>query len=225
MRKKTHIKICGLREPEHAIAAAKLGADFLGLVFARSKRQVTPEQATAVARAVRAALPQPPAIVGVFAGSPAPDVNRIAEECGLDLVQLSGRESWAYASQIARPVIKVIHIDEAGFGPEGLATIATHCAEASLRGHRVLLDSASDRVMGGSGKTFDWAIAAELSREFDFLLAGGLTPANVADAVTIANPWGVDVSSGVETGGVKDIAKIEAFITAARNAQVYHRRN
>jgi phosphoribosylanthranilate isomerase len=214
-----HIKICGLRELEHALAAALRGADFLGLVFAPSRRQVTVAQAKKVISHVRNQSSAVPMFVGVFVNAPAEQVNQVAEECQLDYVQLSGRESWAYTTTLSRPVIKVIHMDEAGIGPEGLATLAKTCAEARLRGHVVMLDSGSDRQPGGTGKTFDWSIAAELAHQFQFLLAGGLTPNNVEEAIELVHPWGVDVSSGVETAGAKDIKKIEDFIAAVQRSR------
>ena len=217
MTTRPKIKICGLREVEHALSAARLGADFLGMVFAPGRRQVTPDRAREIVTKVRATVSPSPRIAGVFVNAPAEQVNSVAEECGLDYVQLSGRESWSYCDRINRPIIKVIHIDEAGFGATGLTTLAKTCAEAELRGLLVLLDSGSDRLPGGTGQTFDWNIAAELSDQFQFLLAGGLTPANAGTAIDIVHPWGVDVSSGVERDGIKDTGKIEAFIRAVRD--------
>ena len=105
----TLVKICGIMEVEHALAAAQAGADYLGLVFAASRRQIMPVKAMEIIRTVRK-LPNPPLMVGVFVNSPAADINYISEVCKLDLVQLSGDESWDYCRDIKRPVIKAIHI-------------------------------------------------------------------------------------------------------------------
>lgn len=212
------VKICGQKTAEHAVAAADAGADMVGMVFAPGRRQITPEIGKEIVQSIKKGRNNPPKMVGVFVNAPAPDVNRIADECGLDMVQLSGGETWSYCSQVRAPVIKVIHIDEAGAGEGGFIKLANLCQEATIRGYTILLDSGADRMPGGTGKTFDWNIAERLSHHFKFLMAGGLTPNTVAEAIHAAHPWGVDVSSGVETDGVKDIAKIQAFIKAAKGA-------
>lgn len=212
------VKICGQRTAEHAIAAASAGADMIGMVFAPGRRQITPETSKDIVAIVKKDRTNPPKMVGVFVNAPAADVNRIAAECGLDFVQLSGGEPWSYCSQIAAPVIKVIHIDEAGAGEGGFVKLANLCQEATIREYTILLDSGADRMPGGTGKTFDWNIAERLSQHFKFLMAGGLTPGTVAEAIHTAHPWGVDVSTGVETDGVKDVSKIQAFIKAAKGA-------
>ena len=215
----TLVKICGNREPQHAVAAADSGADLIGMIFAPGRRQVTPAEGKAIADAVRQGRQKPPKLVGVFVNAPADEVNRIARECNLDMVQLAGGEPWAYCGQIKLPIIKVLHVDEAGAAETGLSALARMCQEATMRAYTILLDSGADRMPGGTGKTFDWKIAQQLSQDFQFLMAGGLKPETVAEAISIANPWGVDVSSGVETGGVKDVAKIQAFIRAAKSAR------
>ncbi|MSQ31702.1 MAG: phosphoribosylanthranilate isomerase [Dehalococcoidia bacterium] len=212
------VKICGQRTSEHALAAANGGADMIGMIFALGRRQITPEVAKEIVQSVRKDRNNPPKMVGVFVNAPAADVNRIAAECALDMIQLSGGEPWSYCSQIKVPVIKVIHIDESGAGEGGFVKLANTCQEATIRGYTIHLESGADRMPGGTGKTFDWSIAERLSQHFKFLLAGGLTPGTVSEAIHTAHPWGVDVSSGVETDGVKDIAKIEAFIKAAKGA-------
>ena len=214
------VKICGQRQPQHAVAAADSGADFIGMVFAPGRRQVTPAEGRAIVDAVRRGRQKPPTLVGVFVNAPAQDVNHVAGECSLDMVQLAGGEPWSYCDQIKIPIIKVLHVDEAGAGDTGLSSLARMCQEATVRGYTILLDSGADRMPGGTGKTFDWNIARELSQDFQFLMAGGLTPETVAEAISVAHPWGVDVSSGVETNGVKDVAKIQAFIRAAKSARM-----
>lgn len=214
----TKIKICGLSEVEHAVAASQAGADFIGLVFAPSPRQITPEKALPVIEAVRSLRPCP-AIVGVFVNTPSQEVNHIARFCNLDRVQLSGNESWQYCLEIEGPVIKAIHVSPGKSVQDIIADID--------KGYRLmpdnklvcLLDSRVGNVLGGTGQTFDWQVAGEVAARFPVIIAGGLTPDNVGQLVSDYNPWGVDVSSGVESRGLKDIIKIKAFVEAVRKAE------
>ncbi|MBI2860950.1 MAG: phosphoribosylanthranilate isomerase [Chloroflexi bacterium] len=205
----TRVKICGIREEEHALAAAEAGADFIGLVFAPSRRQVTPARAEQIAAAVKRR--HAVEVVGVFVNAPASEVNRLAGDCHLDRVQLSGDETWQYCRGIARPVIKAIRV---GQDQDISAIIA---GGKDLGGKLLyLLDTRVEGSYGGTGLTFDWTLARQAARQYPVIIAGGLDPENVAGVVAMVRPWGVDVSSGVETDGVKDIAKIQAFIQAVR---------
>ena len=221
----TFVKICGLREPAHALAAAEAGADFVGLVFAESRRRVTTDQARAIVRAlggpplaagggaddVEALLRRKrPLVVGVFADADAETVNRTAEAVGLDLVQLSGDEPWDICDKLSRPVLKAVKVKDGTSAGEIIAGLRA--------GAIPLLDTHAEAALGGTGRPFDWSLAAEVARRFPIVLAGGLTPENVGEAVRRVRPWGVDVSSGVETDGVKDVEKMRAFIAAVREA-------
>jgi len=250
----TRVKICGCMRVENALAAAEAGADFVGLVFAESRRHLEPDEASDIVRALgeplshrelaeppslhRAGAPEAGAIavdewfrrgaaalerllerkrpltVGVFAGQDPETVNAIADECGLDLVQLSGGESWQDCLLIARQVIRVVHVERGATAADVLGRIEAGTAVACL------LDAASEGAYGGSGRTIDWSLAREVASRLPIVLAGGLTPENVGEAVRTVRPWGVDVSSGVETRGAKDLSKVRAFIQAAKGAQV-----
>jgi len=144
-------------------------------------------------------------------------VNRIASFCNLDWVQLSGDESWDYCAEITKPVIKVIRIGERQHPKRICADLAAGAKILKLK-HLYLLDSEAKGKHGGSGMTFDWSLAGQAAKQFPVIIAGGLAPENIAEAIKTAAPWGVDVSSGVETGGSKDPAKIKSFIQAVRQA-------
>jgi phosphoribosylanthranilate isomerase len=204
------IKICGLRTVEHALAAARAGADMLGLVFAASRRRVSLAEAAAIAAAVRALGPRRPLLVGLFVNEPPAAVAAVAAPVGLDLAQLSGDEPADDIGALPMPLIKAVRMD-------GSAREATWAARAGER-LTLLVDAHVPGAYGGTGVAADWGKAAALAARAPVILAGGLTPENVGAAIAAVRPRGVDVSSGVETDGTKDIAKIEAFVRAARAA-------
>jgi phosphoribosylanthranilate isomerase len=212
----TKVKICGIREEAHALVASEAGADFIGLVFAPSRRQVTPVKARQIASTVKR-ISTTIEIAGVFVNAPAPEVNEIADFCVLDWIQLSGDEPWEYCREIARPIIKTIHIGEQS-AEEIYAELAAGAKIFSGRKFLALLDSHVEGKYGGTGKSFEWKLARQVAERFPIILAGGLDTENVAQAIELVRPWGVDVSSGVELGGNKDAAKIRAFIEAVRRA-------
>jgi len=201
------VKICGVRRFVEGEAALAAGADFLGFVFYRpSPRYLAPEAVRELVAALRARWPdQHWAAVGVFVNEPVAVVNEIADYCGLDYVQLHGTEPPAYCLQVRRPVIKALRLAELPGGP---------VSAAQFGAARLLLDSQVPGYWGGTGVRFDWEAARPYAAEA--LVAGGLTPDNVGEALTLLRPWGVDVSSGVERGGVKDPALIEAFLVNVR---------
>ena len=233
----TIFKICGIRDAAAATVAAEAGADFLGFVFVEGvRRQLSPERGAEAIAEFRSALapdsasdsggasPKIPKIVGLFANQPAAFVNRVARSCGLDRAQLCGDEPPDFWEALDLPVIRQVKVRE-DLGRDGAAALAARqAAEALEAGHLAVLDKHRRGALGGTGETFDWTLAAQIGASVGgasggadgLLLAGGLTPENVSDAIATASPWGVDVSSGVETGGVKDHAKIRRFARAVR---------
>src|SRR4030042_218725 len=211
----TRIKICGLSEIQHVLAAAEAGADFLGLVFAPSRRQVSAKKALQLVEAVRHLKPRP-AMGGVFVNSAVDEVNRIADYCHLDRVQLSGDENWDYCQKIERPIIKAVHVLNTSTPDEIVSEIAMGYQLLPQQNLICLLDSKAGDNYGGTGRAFDWQLAGKVSAKYPVLVAGGLTPTDVSRLVKETQPWGVDVSSGVETDGQKDTVKIKAFIQVVR---------
>jgi len=212
------VKICGLTQVEHAIAAGKAGADFLGVVFAQSRRQVTAQRALEIVEAVNSINPRPD-VVGVFVNAKADEMNHAAHECKLNVVQLSGQETIESALAIEPPVIKVIHITPQSTAAEVLTEVERWYEAMNKPTFHCLLDTEVNSVRGGTGKMFDRGIAREVAFHYPVIIAGGLTVENVAELVQDVKPWGVDVSSGVETDGRKDSKRIEAFIRAVWNAE------
>ena len=215
----TKVKICGVRTPEHALVAAEAGADYVGTIFAdESARKVTPQHAGRIADALHAAnLSTPrPLLVGVFVNQPVALMNDLAETCGLDMIQLSGDEPWDVCNQLNRPVIKVLHVEAGQTSNKIYAELAAHGVSLQDRGGFYLLEPKVEGQYGGTGQRLSLDLAQHVAEKIPFLLAGGLTPDNVTEAVSSARPWGVDVSSGVETDRMKDPEKIRSFIAAVR---------
>jgi indole-3-glycerol phosphate synthase/phosphoribosylanthranilate isomerase len=201
------VKVCGITTVEDGLAVARLGADAVGLVFSpQSARWVDRDKARQISRAL------PPFVlrVGVFVDAPTEAVARTAEEVGLDVLQLHGRESPEDVARLPRRVIKAVRVGE-DFTAEDALRYEGHAAG-------ILLDAWSNGRPGGTGQAFDWSRAREVREKASFLgLAGGLTPENVHRAMTAVRPDLVDVSSGVESSpGRKDPEKVRAFIEAVR---------
>ena len=211
----TKVKICGITEVFHAQAAIEAGADLIGVVLAPSPRQVTYDKAQEIVAAVKKYnLPA----VGVFVNMPAATVNTVASSCALDWVQLSGDETWEYCQQIKKPVIKAIHVSPEWGEEELLAHLESGQRELGFRSPIYLLDTFVEQKYGGTGQAFAWEIAKQAAVKYPLIIAGGLHPGNVGQVVASLRPWGVDISSGVESQGVKDVEKIKAFIQAVRAA-------
>jgi phosphoribosylanthranilate isomerase len=202
------IKICGITNPTDAEIAVAAGADALGFVmYGKSPRWVEP----AVARSIIAGLPPFVLAVGVFVNEEAERVRALMDECGFALAQLHGDESALYCQNLGRPVLKALRLKDR----ETVLALAEFQGRANVRG--ILIDAFSDQAYGGTGQTVDWTVAQEAARSTPVILAGGLSPGNIAEAIRMVRPYGVDVSSGVEKSpGKKDHHKLKAFIKAAR---------
>ena len=206
------IKICGITNTEDAAVAVAAGADALGfVVYRESPRWVEP----AVAKSIIAGLPPFVSAVGVFVNEGAERVRALMDECGFVLAQLHGDESALYCQDLGRPALKAIRLKDRGT----FLALAEFHGRANVRG--MLIDAFSDQAYGGTGQTVDWTLAEEAARATPIILAGGLNPENVAEAIQKVRPYGVDVSSGVEQSpGKKDHHKLKAFIEAARLVSV-----
>jgi phosphoribosylanthranilate isomerase len=208
------VKICGLRQPEHAAAAAAAGADLIGFIFAPSRRRVTAAEAAACIAAARMSG-QSPRAVGVFVDASVDEIAATVETAGLDAVQLHGEEPADSFDVLGVPVIRSLR-------PRPDATATSVEREIARWANRpnppiaFLIDGYSEAGMGGMGVRADWTLARTLAARWPILLAGGLDPDNVDAAIAAAAPLGVDVSSGVERDGRKDPARIAAFVAAAR---------
>lgn len=231
------VKICGLTRLADARVALEAGADYLGFIFyPPSPRAITPSDAVHLIAQLRALMstnfdgaltpspwppPPPPLLVGVFVNEPPAEAAAILDRCGLDLAQLSGDEPASDVTDPASPLfgraykaLRPGSSDEA----DGAARFA---APPGSAGPRLLLDTPHGRLYGGTGQTGDWAFAATLAARLPgLMLAGGLTPDNVAAAVAAVRPFAVDVAGGVESApGVKEAARVRAFVAHAKLAQ------
>ena len=229
------VKICGLTRLEDALVALEAGADYLGFIFyPPSPRAIAPEMAAEIVTRLRreaaaplnhALAPGPwpltPLFVGVFVNEPPADAAAILDRCGLDLAQLSGDEPAADVTDPASPLFgrayKVLRPRSLAEADDGVARFAVPSSVGPL----LQLDTPHGRLYGGTGETGDWAIAAAVAARLPgLMLAGGLTPDNVASAVAAVRPFAVDVAGGVESApGVKDAARVRAFVANAKGVQ------
>ncbi len=204
---RTRVKICGITRLEDAAAAVRAGADAIGLVFdPQSPRYVAPDQAVAIARSVAPFV----TVVGLFVNAEPARIREILSRVRIALLQFHGSETPEQCRLVNLPYIKVVRMQE------GVDLHAQARAYADATG--LLLDTHDPTVAGGSARTFDWArVSSDVAKPI--VLAGGLTPENVAEAVRAVRPYAVDVSSGVEKAkGIKDADKIAAFIRAVQEA-------
>jgi phosphoribosylanthranilate isomerase len=210
------VKLCGIRTPSDAQAAAEAGADLVGLVFAPSKRQVTLSAARAIVDAL-ASLPTRPRVVGLFVNAPVSQVHALADAVPLDCIQLCGEEPPSYLDLLDRPVLRSLPLGPRT-SPNEARALSTAYFERRRPPLALVVDALVPGHYGGTGAVANWELAAELAREFSLLLAGGLHPGNVARAIEIVQPAGVDVSSGIERDGQKDPDLMRSFVESARAA-------
>ncbi|TKC19505.1 phosphoribosylanthranilate isomerase [Robertmurraya kyonggiensis] len=200
------VKICGIMNVETGLYAVEKGADALGFVFAESKRKITPE----LAKEIINQLPEHVLKVGVFVNEKPEVIMEIVNQTGLTHVQLHGDESPKDCEAFSIPVIKALSIE----------TIVDLGKIEQYNCDYILLDSPKGKYRGGNGVKFDWNLLAEFEETGKkIILAGGLSPENIEEAMNIANPYMVDVSSGVETEGKKDLAKIQNFLARAKRRE------
>lgn len=199
----TKVKICGLKEVEHIQAAVEAGADFIGLMFAPSKRRITVEQAVVLAQHIPSNVKK----VGVFVNEAPETIKQIAELVGLDFIQYHGDESTEQIAAVGLPAIKAFSIRT----KEDVTRASTYAIDYYL------FDAPGTDFRGGSGNSFDWTLLDDVNIPLDkVILAGGLTEENVGIATMLVQPFAVDVSSGVEIDGRKDIEKIKRFVECAK---------
>ncbi len=190
---------------EDGLKAASLGVDALGFIFAPSLRRVEPD----MARKIIQALPETLLKVGVFVDEELKEVERVAEYCGLHILQFHGKESPEYCRKLSLPVFKTIHIRDL----ESLKDMEPY-GDVSI-----LLDTYHPMKFGGTGNSFPWAVALKAKEERNFILSGGLNPGNIGEAIRKVRPLGVDVCSGMETNpGKKDLLKMMDFLKEVRKA-------
>jgi len=209
------VKICGLTNLDDALLALEAGADLLGFVlYPKSPRGVSVSTVAEIAQALRCApafQQRRPALVGVFVNEPPAAIQRALDEAGLDLAQLSGHEPPDDLRALGGRAYKAVRSEADALLPEDVPPAHPHRPD-------FLLDAVHPTLYGGSGQLADWSLAAKLAARYRLLLAGGLTPDNVAAAIRAVRPWGVDVASGVEAApGKKDPAKLRNFIQAAKS--------
>lgn len=211
------LKVCGVTRIQDADVAASLGVDYLGLNFFKgSKRYVAPANAKQIVDAVGARVQ----CVGLFVDAKAEDIRQVAQSTGIQIVQLHGDEPPAMAAELAP--LKVIRVFRWRSADESAPLIRRHLDIARSTGvlpFALLIDSFSEGSFGGTGRRFDWSTFDPTTIPLPYLLAGGLDPDNVAEAIATLRPWGVDVASGVESSpGIKDVAKLRSFVNAVRSA-------
>ncbi len=207
------VKICGITNLEDAAAAIRAGADAVGFVFAPSPRRVTPEKVRSITRE----LPPLVARVGVFVDAALKEVLAVKAFCQLDLVQLHGAEDEDFVTQLGNGVIKAIRV---GTEETLQKQVPGRSPRQAYSSAILLLDTYSPSGAGGTGKAFDWRLAIPVAECRPIILAGGLTPDNVVQAIHTVGPYAVDVSSGVEREpGRKDHDKMSSFVRRAKSAR------
>lgn len=199
------VKICGITRMEDIEIVNKLLPDYVGFVFAPSKRMITPEKACELIANLDKRIRK----VGVFVNCDPEQVKIIARKCNLDVLQFHGDEQYEYCLGFEQEVWKAVGV----VNLESLSVLETYKVDGFV------LDSMVDGKSGGTGQVFDWGLVEGITSKYKIILAGGLTPSNVKNAIRRVKPFCVDVSSGVETDGKKDPEKVEKFIKAVKESE------
>ncbi|WP_134114554.1 phosphoribosylanthranilate isomerase [Orenia marismortui] len=200
----TKVKICGITNLEDAQAAVDYGADLLGFIFAQSPRKINKKQV----KNIQSQLPKGIKTVGVFANQPVEEIQNIIDYCQLDYIQLHGSESPEYCQEFELPIIKAFRVKDEAY----LDKLSEYKID------KYLLDTYHPDKLGGVGKVFNWDLALKAKEYGDIIIAGGLNPDNIGEAIKVIAPYGVDVSSGVEAKTAKkDLNKMKNFIDNAKN--------
>lgn len=207
----TLIKVCGVKSRDIAACVAESGADLMGMIFAPSKRRVTLDEA----EEILSGLDRQPKIVGVFVNESPQRMNEIADRLQLDFVQLSGDEPAETQCLVNRPVIRALRLSAGSALPDARRA-AERYFDCSSPAVALLIDAHVPGRYGGTGVESDWELARNLANEYPVILAGGLRPESVGEAVRTVRPSGVDVSTGVETNGQKSAVKIRQFVSQVR---------
>ncbi len=215
-RNHTMVKICGLRDVQSARVAVEAGADALGFIVSHSRRQITPAAIRAIREELSAAFDALPPMIGVVVNTSAGDIADLVQESTVDAVQLSGDEEPEALRDIDVPVIKALRFPR-GTPVDSARRQIERWLLADVPAKHVLIEGHAEGSYGGTGTMGNWTLAAEMAAEYPIWLAGGLDPTNVGSAVGQVRPAAVDVSSGIETDGTKDPAKIRAFVVAAQS--------
>lgn len=212
----TQVKICGIKTRQEIECVNQFPVQYMGFIFAPSKRQITPELASELRKQVREDI----LVVGVFVNESLERIEEIIKKCELDIVQLHGEESVEFCTKVSSKVWKSISIKN-----EKCLKSIEHYAPVV---DGLLLDTYSKEMKGGTGKAFNWALVSNLSKTYPIILAGGLTPHNIREAIDTVHPQIVDVNSGVETELVKDWVKISQLfgqlteVTESKDTPIVH---
>lgn len=210
------VKICGLRDVDSARVAIDAGADALGFILAPSKRQVAPALVRRIRHEIALNGVSLPPAVGVVVNASVGEIHDLVAESGVDLIQLAGDEEPDMLGEIAVPVIKALRFPDGTIADDALLEVERWMTAANPPRY-VIVDGHEVGSYGGTGRRADWNLVADVARHFPVIMAGGLDPGNVAEAISQVRPFGVDVSSGTETDGVKDPLKIRGFVRNSRS--------
>jgi phosphoribosylanthranilate isomerase len=209
------VKICGLKDATAARVAVTSGASALGFILAPSRRQVAPRHVRDIREELLSSFERVPPTVGVVVNASAQEIARNVSDGALDMIQLSGDEEPDILDDIDVPAIRMVRLGM-GTPVDEARREVTRWLDRTRPAHWIFVEGHAAGTYGGTGTRADWDLVAALAREFPLWLAGGLEPGNVAEAINAVRPFGVDVSSGIETDGAKDPEKIGSFLANAQ---------